>query len=604
MLPATVDFETEAIANWPDYPPKPVGVSIWYPDAEKPVYMAWGHPSNNNCTQEEARSALASIWGHELLFHHARFDTEVARVHMSLPYPKDHLRVHDTLFLNYLYDVHAPTLSLKPSAQRILGIPPDEKDQLDEWLRAHNLRPGADICKAPGDLVGSYANGDTFRTRKLYEALLDHVNKTGMLAAYRREQRLAPILSRSEAGGIRCDREKLQRDLEQAEITMVMVTKRLLNEIGPCNPDSSKELADALLKSGRAKESDFFLTPTGKLSTAKASMDQAVKDPELRRLLQYRGNLKTLLTTFMRPWVEMSAHNGTLHPQWNQVKGEEYGTRTGRLSSSNPNFQNVPTEFKGEPPPGLPPLPFMRQYVLPDEGNVLVASDFNGQEMRITAHFAEGRAAEIYRNDPRADFHEVVNEIIRRDAGLDIGRKQVKITGFSLLYGSGINSLSELLGVDRSTAAMIRKHYFDALPGFQELMDDVSARGRHGGAVKTWGGRLIYSEPSKIIKGRQMEFSYKLLNYLVQGSAADQTKEAINEVGYKTPHRRFLATVHDENVYSVDPDCLESEVAVIRASMETQPGWDVPFRAEVKVGSNWHEMTKYEPHHEVEAAAD
>jgi DNA polymerase-1 len=213
--------------------------------------------------------------------------------------------------------------------------------------------------------------------------------------------------------------------------------------------------------------------------------------------------------------------------------------------------------------------------------------------MRIAAHFAEGRAAEIYRNDPGADFHEVVNEIIKTDAGMDIGRKMVKITGFSLIYGSGISALAKLLNVDRGTAATIRKHYFNALPGFQELMDDVSHRGRIGSPVKTWGGRLIYSEPPKIVKGQSWSFEYKLLNYLIQGSAADQTKEAINEVGYKTNHRRFLATVHDENVYSVDPARLAEEVATIRASMETQAGWDVPFKAEVKVGPNWHEGVKY-----------
>lgn len=594
MLPLTFDFETEPIENWPQYPPKPVGVSIWHPEAEASTYLAWGHPSENNCTFEEGRAALAAVWNQDLLCHHARFDMEVARVHFGLPYPKDALRVHDTLFLNYLYDVHAPTLALKPSAQRILGIPPDEKDELDGWLVAHGLKPGRDICRAPGDLVGRYANGDTYRTRRLYEALLDHTNKSGMLTAYRREQRLAPILSQSEADGTRINKEKLARDLEQAEITMVTTTNRLLKQIGLCNPDSSPELARALISSGACKEDDFLRTPTGKLSTARASMDQAVKDPALRELLQYRGHLKTLLTTFMRPWLEIASYDGTLHPQWNQVKGEEYGTRTGRLSSSNPNFQNVPTELKGHPPEGLPPLPFMREYILPDVGNVLVSSDFNGQEMRITAHFAEGRAAEIYRNNPRADFHEAVNEIIKRETGMDIGRKMVKITGFSLLYGSGIGSLSELLGVDRATAARIRTAYFQALPGFQELMDDVSSRGRIGQPVKTWGGRLIYSEPSKLIKGRQMSFEYKLLNYLVQGSAADQTKEAIITKGYRTKGARFLATVHDENVYSVNPEMLIDEADNIRYSMETQQGWDVPFKAEVKVGPNWHNLEKYD----------
>lgn len=594
----TIDFETEAIGPHPDYPPRPVGVSIWYHDAEKPIYLSWGHPNGNNSTFEAAKYTLAAIWDNDLLMHNARFDMEVAHKWMGLPWPKDPTKIHDTLYLIYLYDAHADSLSLKPSAHRILGIAPDEQDALRLHLAAKGYAGkdwGAHISKADGSIVEAYACGDTYRTRKLFEPLLDHVNKNGMLGAYRREQRLAPILSDNERDGIRVDLTKLQEDLYHWEQVYERVTKHLLQEIGDCNPDSSAELAAALLKSGRARESDFSRTPTGRLSTSKDSIANAVKDPVLVSLLGYRGQLKTLLTTFMRPWEKIASEcNGRLHPQFNQVRGDFYGTRTGRLSSSNPNFQNVPTEFKGEPPAGLPHLPPMRRYILPDDGHVLVASDFNGQEMRIAAHFAEGRAADIYRTNPRADFHAVVSDILKKEAGLDLPRKDVKITGFSLIYGSGIGALSELLGVDRATASRIRQHYFDALPGFQELMYDVSERGRMGMSVKTWGGRHIYAEPAKMVNGGMWTFEYKLLNHLIQGSAADQTKEAIVRAGYKTKHRRFLITVHDENVYSVNPNLLAHEIEEIKASMEDQPNWDVPFKAEVEYGPNWHDLTAWE----------
>ena len=589
-LPNCIDFETEAIEPRPKYPPKPVGVSIWYNDFDAPQYYSWGHPSGNNCNYETARDALATCWDEPCLFHNGRFDTEVARVHMGLPTHRNPLDVHDTLFLNYLYDANAETLSLKPSSERILGMPPDEKGNLDSYLIARGLKPGRDICKAPGDIVAPYANGDTLRTRKLYEYLMPWINKHGMLAAYRREQILAPILNANESDGILIDLPRLERDAVAAEIAMKEIDRRLQDIIGICNLDSSAELAKRLLSSGRAHESDFLLTPTGKLSTAKASMDRAIRDPELRQIIGYRGNLKTILTTFMRPWLELAV-NGHLHPQFNQVRGDVYGTRTGRLSSSNPNFQNIPTEFKVEPPAGMPPLPRMRRYILPDEGNVLVSADFASQEFRIAAHFAEGRAAEIYSTDPQADFHEEVRKIILQDAGLDLPRKLVKITGFSLLYGSGINSLAELLGVDRATASNIRKHYFSALPGMKELMDQVSERGRMGKPVKTWGGRLLFAEPPKLIKGRQMTFDYKLVNYLIQGSAADQTKEAINTVGYRSKGMRFMATVHDENVYSVAPKHLDECLGEIRHAMEEQPGWDVPWQISVMIGNDWHNLT-------------
>lgn len=588
-----VDFETEAIESRPHYPPKPVGVAIWFPHIESPFYYSWGHPSGNNCTYEEAQKALAGIWDYPIVFHNGRFDTEVARVHMGLP-PKPWDQVEDTLFLNYLYDPAADTLSLKPSAQRILDIDPTEQQDLERFLAGLGYRGkgwGAHISKAPGTIVGPYACGDVYRTRRLYEHLIGIIDSRGMLPAYRREQRLAPILNANESDGIRVDLNKLRFDTLIAEAAMIEVTNRLLKIIGNCNPDSSVELARSLVASGGAKESDFLRTPTGKMSTAKESMDLAVKDPTLRQLLGYRGHLKTLLTTFMRPWLELgTASKGRLHPEFNQVRGDKYGTRTGRLSSSNPNFQNIPTEFKVEPPPGLSPLPSMRRYILPDEGQVIVASDFNGQEMRIAAHFAEGRAAEIYRNDPGADFHAVVKQIILDESGIDLPHKDVKITGFSLLYGSGTNALAGLLGVDAATAKRIKHHYFQAMPGFKDLMEEASARGRKGLPVKTWGGRLLYAEKGILKDGRMWTFEYKLLNYLIQGSAADQTKEAINYLGYRHRDKRFLITVHDENVYSVDPQYLDSNILDIKESMETQEGWDVPFRAKVKVGPNWHDL--------------
>lgn len=594
----TIDFETEAIMPYPGYPPKPVGVSIWHHDAEHPRYLSWGHPTGNNSTFEEGKRALAEIWDKEALYHNGRFDTEVARVHMGLKTPKDPLLIHDTLFLNFLYDAHADTLSLKPSALRILGIPPDEQEELRLHLAAKGFAGkewGAHISKADGDITGRYANGDTYRTRKLFEALLDHVNKNGMLAAYRREQRLAPILNQNESDGIRIDLPRLQQDLEKWEKIYERITSALTERIGSCNPDSAGELASALIASGSANEADFSRTPTGRLSTSKESIGGAVKATDLRAIMAYRGALKTTLTTFMRPWERIASEcHGRVHPQFNQVRGETYGTRTGRLSSSNPNFQNVPTEFSDIPPEGYPPLPFMRRYVLPDEGHVLVASDFNGQEMRIMAHFAEGRAADIYRTQPRADFHEVAAQLLKEEAKLVLDRKKTKITGFSLIYGSGIGALAEQLHVDRGTAANIIGRYFDIFPEFKELMADVESRGYAGLPVKTWGNRLIYTEAPKMIQGRMWRFEYKLLNHLIQGSAGDQCKEAINLGGYKTRYRRFLITVHDENVYSVNPDNLKTEVAEIKASMEDQPGWDVPFRAEVEVGPNWWDLEKYE----------
>src|SRR5262249_51060853 len=140
---ADLDFETLPIEPRPRYPPLPVGVAIRVP-GRKPRYYAWGHPSGNNCTFEEARAAVGEVWQSErpILGHNvAKFDHEVARVHMGLPgLPWE--RLHDTLPMLFLNDPRATDYQLKPSAERLLGLPPEEQDAVLNWLVEHQPIPG------------------------------------------------------------------------------------------------------------------------------------------------------------------------------------------------------------------------------------------------------------------------------------------------------------------------------------------------------------------------------------------------------------------------------------------------------------------------------
>ena len=136
-LPTTIDFETQAISPRPHYPPVPVGVAIWEP-GRKPEYLAWGHPTENNCTLAQAKTKLKALWGRELLFHNAKFDLDVAETHLGLPLPPWE-RVHDTLYLLFLHNPHALSLSLKPASESLLGMPPEEQDAVKAWLLAQGI---------------------------------------------------------------------------------------------------------------------------------------------------------------------------------------------------------------------------------------------------------------------------------------------------------------------------------------------------------------------------------------------------------------------------------------------------------------------------------
>lgn len=581
----TIDFETHAIKGAPAFnPPEPVGVAVRLPQLGS-VYLAWGHPTGNNCTKQDAHNLLERVWDEHLGQNCTRFDVCVGMKHFGLPRPR---RMEDTLYQLFLNEPLAPTLSLKPSAERLLKWPPDEANRLEEWIKAHipginkDTNPwGAYIAEAPAELVGPYAIGDVDRTWALHEYLTPQIEAQGMVEAYERELRLAPILNANEMEGIYVDLPRLEKDLIIYEAAYERVQHELIKLL-KCSPDlnfnSGPQLAEAIQRSGKCDLSKWVKTPTGKLSTARENLHVAITDPRLYMLLAYRGPLHTCLTTFMRPWLAQArACGGRVHPQWNAVRGDFGGTRTGRLSSYAPNFQNIPTEFEEAVPEGYPPLPLMRSYVLPRPGEVFISADFHSQEVRVLGHFAEGPIKAIYDADPAADIHQTCSELIKDATGVVMDRKQVKIIAFTIIYGGGVSKIAAGLGVDWDTARRFRRAYLDTIQ-VEGLMDDVTSKGDSGQTIRSWGGRILRA-PS----GR----GYALVNYLIQGSASDQTKEAVCTLDH------FYIQVHDEICDSAPKKELKHAVAGLRHAMETMEGWDVPMRAEVKVGPNWANLKEY-----------
>ena len=577
-----VDFETEAIASRPAFPPRPVGVSIALP-GKQPRYYGWGHPTGNNCTVAEGRAALGAVWNRPLLFHNAKFDMAVAVDGMGLP-DLPWSQVHDTLFLLFLADPHSPSLSLKPSAHRLLGMAPTESDAVRDWLiearivkRNASKDWGAHISKAPGDLVGLYANGDVLRTRELFNYLNPKVISAGMGEAYDRERRLLTHILRYEARGLRVDRNGLTRELAGMESAILDVENALREYAGLGDLESfdkREELADRLIRHGHVAE--LPRTAKGRVSTTRTALVGALKDPELARLLAYRGAAHTCLSTFLRPWEEQSRSSGRLFPEWNQVRGDEYGTRSGRLSSSNPNFQNIPKVFQLPVPPGFPELPVLRGLVLPEEECVWVSADFQAQEIRMLAHFAEGALEKMYIENPDLDAHARAAELISARINRPIDRKATKVIAFSLLYGAGLVTTASRLGTDQLTAHQIKHAYLDVLPGVRQFQREVTAAAEAGG-VTSWGGRVLTAPHGR---------NYALVNYLIQGSSADYTKQAILDYEEEPGPSAFLCTVHDEINVSAPEDRVSESVEAVRSVME-KDRLSVPMRADITVGPTW-----------------
>lgn len=611
------DFETEEIQDWPEYPPKPVGLSIWVDGGTSGRYYAFGHPTENNSTWEEAASALATLWADpdvELIAWNKPFDQLVAHVHFKLPLQAAG-KMHDGLVLAFLLDPHARELGLKPSAERYLNMPPEEQEAVRDWLvrngvcRDSKTKWGAYIGKAPGSLVGLYANGDTLRTLRLFDELYSRVAALGMLEAYDRELKLQDIMLKASLRGIPVSIERLRQDIEMYDKALLKVDTRIFNILGtsPFNISSGAQLADALDKA--IPGIDWPRTATGKRSTSKENLEKVLGSlkGELLALLQYRASINTCVNTFMRVWLKqaVSCSDGRIRCTWNTTRSDEAGARTGRLSST-PNFMNIPTlksakfthvvelwekylkEFD------FPGLPNVRSYIEAPTGYTILKRDFSSQELRVLAHYEDGPLLAAYRTDPKLDMHQWAADTINKLTGLSLTRKHTKTIAFAIMYGSGLATLAAQMGSALEEAAIAKSAYLEAVPGIKLLSDGLAGRTAHGKPIRTWGGRLYHVEPPRWDpkRGRMQSFEYKLLNVLIQGGSADITKEAIIAYDNSCTHGEFLLTVHDELVLMVPTEHVAFEMSILKSCMESVP-LDCPLESDGEVGANYHEMESY-----------
>lgn len=619
-----LDLETFAIKPRPDYPPKPVGCAVLVP-GEEPYYLAWGHPLNNNTTYPKARAQLLRLWnsGTHILMHNAKFDRDVFETHMQFPeLPWD--RFMDTLFLVFLQDPNRSTLSLKPVAEAVLKLPPNERDDVRAWLvekgivRSNDRKWGAHIAEAPGDLVGRYAIGDVVRTWKLFEKYYHEVViKRKMGEAYARELELLPELLRSERVGVSVDQRRLNRDLarytEALEATDNWIRRRL--RAPGLSVDADDDLVAAIIKCGVGDETKWARTEkAGKLSTAKDALHEALTDRPLAGALTYRGVLATCTRTFMGPWAATASRSrGTIYTTWNQVaqdyheSGARMGARTGRLSST-PNFQNIPNLFEEKPiiVSGLQamgkvsylkqlvaenPLPQCRDYIVAEKGAVILSRDYNQQELRILAHYESGVLLEAYTDDPWMDMHVFVQDMINTLLEANVGRKVIKTLNFGLIYGMGIGKLADRMGLEVEMAKRIKNAHRRGIPGVSDLLREMKQRAEAGEPIRTWGGREYFCEPPKTMKdGRTLEFDYKLLNTLIQGGAADNTKQAIVNHSRRRKAEsltaRIAINVHDELFATAPAEFKVREMRALRDAMQDVK-FDVPMLSTGGVGTRW-----------------
>ena len=456
------------------------------------------------------------------------------------------------------------------------------------------VHPKKELWKLPAMYVGDYAEQDAALTLKLYQHFKPLIRKEELESIFNLETDLLPVLIDLTFKGIRFDREKCVQLMDQFKNREKELHKELKRIVGK---DVEIWAADSISKAFDTLNIPYHKTAAGAPSFTKNFLDN-VDHPVAKMIVEAREVNKTH-GTFLEPYLGYSEKDGRIHPHVNQLRSDDGGTVTGRLSMANPNLQQVPArhEVIG---------PLVRSLFLPEEGQLWAANDFSQQEPRIMVHYASllnlpgaDEAAEGYKNDDSTDFHQMVADM----AG--VSRKAAKTIGLGLMYGMGKSKMAGSLGLELDEAdELIRKFHLN-VPFLKGTVNAVMKRIDHSaanGTIRTllgrkcrfplwepmeWGVNKALPYDEAIIKyGPRVKraYTYKGLNKLIQGSAADQTKAAmvaLHKAGY-----RVLLQVHDEVALSVATKKEAEEAAQI---MIDAVRLEVPSRVDVEIGPSWGE---------------
>jgi DNA polymerase I-like protein with 3'-5' exonuclease and polymerase domains len=463
---------------------------------------------------------------------------------------------------------------------------------LKEAAQDFNVHAKKELWKLPAMYVGEYAEQDAALTLKLWQHFKTILRNEEVESIFELESDLLPVLVNITRRGIRFNRDKAQQLIDQ----MREREQTLIKDIRKTCGSPVDIWAAASIATGFDKLGIQYPRTTNGLPSFTKSFLESHEHPICKQIIEARELNKTH-GTFLQPYLDFSAHDGRIHPHINQMRSDDGGTVTGRLSMANPNLQQVSARHEV-----LGPL--IRGLFLPEEGQLWAANDFSSQEPRLLVHYASllglpgaDSMVSTYHANPRTDFHQMVADMA------NIKRKAAKIIGLALMYGLGKQKLANSLDLPLDEAEDLIRNFHQNVPFLRGTVDAVMRRIENrasGGAIRTLLGRkcrfllweptewgvhkaLPYEEAAAKYGPRiKRAMTYKGLNRLIQGSAADQTKKAMIEL-HKAGFN-LLLSVHDELALSVTKREEAEEAAHI---MATAVELEVPSVVDVEIGETW-----------------
>ncbi len=519
-------------------------------------------------SKETAQIALRKIFQSRVIGHNVKFDLHFVADFLGV----DTLRIYgDSIVLSWL-------------------VNPESKHSLDHlaqvWLDhtmiafKETVKKGETFASVELEDAAAYAAEDALITLKLYNVLLEKLklqNAEHLIElAHSLEFPFITTLLEMERFGIMSDAKSLEKFKAEAKERLSELTAAIYEAAGgEFNINSPKQLGDILF--------DKLQLPVGKKRSTDVKVLTALvnEHPVIGLILQYREMFK-LYSTYIEPLLELNRQSGDgrIHTSFIQT-----GTATGRLSSKNPNLQNIPTRSELGAR--------IREAFVAPEGKVLIGIDYSQIELRLLAHFSQDAVlVNAFKEDK--DIHMQTAIVLFGEEEAPAKRNIAKTVNFGLLYGMGQKKLSDTLGITTKEAKSIIEKYFESFPTVKRYFASIVELSKEQGYVETLLGRRRYFDYATAVPMIRAAYERESVNTVFQGSAADLIKLSMNKIADVIKKRRLpakmLLQIHDELIFEADAAEAEAVAQEFKAIMESIVALNVPLKTSLNLGKHWGEL--------------
>ena len=476
-------------------------------------------------------------------------------------------------------------------------INPDEKEYTPEYLSKKYLHP-VRSRPAEGGATGTSEHpasngvnkdfsgkGDLEKLQKIAEKKLKEYKLEKLF--YEVEMPLVPVLAGMELMGVKLNVKSL-KDLDaKLKKNLIDLTKKIYKEAGgPFNVNSPKQLGQIFFQKLKIDLKGVKKTRGGAIST---DIDTLLtiqgRHPIVKYILEYRELFK-LQSTYIRPLQDLVDENGRLHTTYIQT-----GTSTGRLSSQNPNLQNIPAEGNWAKE--------VRKAFITEKGYQLASFDYSQIELRVLASLSgDPKMIEAFNGD--SDIHKITAANVFNvplEKVTPEMRRTAKTLNFGVVYGMGANAFAKTSGLNFAEAKKFIDEYFNDFKKIKEWQEEVKSQARVFGYVTNLNGRRRWLlQATSMFRSEAAEAERAAINMPVQGLAADIIKIAMVKVADEIKKKewsdkvRMLLTIHDELLFEIRKDIIKESSRVIQKIMESAYELEVPIKVSVKTGDNWGEL--------------